>query len=64
MGSEQSLLIFYKGGVPMLDDLAPVIANLGFPIVVALYLLMRVEKKLDELGSSMAEIVKAISKLL
>jgi len=48
----------------MLDDLAPVIANLGFPIVVALYLLMRVEKKLDELGSSMAEIVKAISKLL
>ena len=48
----------------MLDDLAPVIANLGFPIVVALYLLMRVEKKLDELGSSLAEIVKAISKLL
>ncbi len=48
----------------MLEDLGPVIANLGFPIVVALYLLMRVEKKLDELGSSIAEIVKAISKLL
>ena len=48
----------------MLEDLAPIIANLGFPIVVALYLLMRVEKKLDELGSSLADIVKAISKLL
>ena len=58
------LPLFIKGGVTMLEDLAPVISNLGFPIVVALYLLMRVEKKLDELGASMAEIVKAISKLL
>lgn len=48
----------------MLEDLAPVIANLGFPIVVSLYLLLRVEKKLDEIGASMAEVVKAISKLL
>lgn len=48
----------------MLEDLAPVISNLGFPIVVSLYLLLRVEKKLDEIGASMAEIVKAISKLL
>ncbi len=42
----------------------PVISNLGFPIVVSLYLLLRVEKKLDEIGHSMADIVKAISKLL
>ena len=48
----------------MLEDLAPAIANLGFPIVVALYLLMRVEKKLDELGTSLAEVIKAISKML
>ncbi len=48
----------------MLEDLAPIISNLGFPIVVSLYLLLRVEKKLDEVGASMAEIVKAISKLL
>lgn len=48
----------------MLEELAPVIANLGFPVVVAMYLLMRVERKLDELGTSLAEVVKAISKLL
>ncbi len=48
----------------MLEYLAPVILNLGFPIVVSLYLLLKVEKKLDEIGSSMADIVKAISKLL
>lgn len=48
----------------MVEELAPVIANLGFPVVVAMYLLMRVERKLDELGSSIAEILSAISKLL
>ncbi len=48
----------------MVEELAPVIANLGFPVVVAMYLLMRVERKLDELGSSIADILSAISKLL
>ncbi len=48
----------------MFDELTPIIANLGFPIVVALYLLMRVEKKLEELSANVAEICKAISRLL
>jgi len=48
----------------MLEELAPVIANLGFPIVVALYLLMRVEKKLDQLGASVEDVLKTIGKLL
>ncbi len=48
----------------MMEELAPIIANLGFPIVVALYLLVRVENKIASLENRMDEILKAISKLL
>ena len=52
-----------KGG-RMMEELTPFIANLGFPIVVSLYLLIRVERKLDELTSCLKEANKNISKLL
>ncbi len=48
----------------MLEDLTPLVANLGFPIVVSLYLLVRVEKKLEELSACIKEANKNISKLL
>jgi hypothetical protein len=48
----------------MMEELAPIIANLGFPIVVALYLLVRVENKIASLENRMDEILKALSKLL
>ena len=48
----------------MMEELAPIIANLGFPIVVALYLLVRVENKIASLEKTMDEVLKAISKLL
>jgi len=48
----------------MLEDLTPLVANLGFPIVVSLYLLIRVEKKLDELSACIKETCKNITKLL
>ncbi|MFA5535738.1 MAG: YvrJ family protein [Bacillota bacterium] len=32
-----------------MDDLWQQIANVGFPIAVAIYLLVRVEKKIDDL---------------
>ncbi len=48
----------------MLDELSPLIANLGFPIVVSLYLLIRVEKKLDEVMSCIREASKNINKLI
>ncbi|SNX53543.1 YvrJ family protein [Thermoanaerobacterium sp. RBIITD] len=38
------------------------IANLGFPIVVSIYLLVRVEGKLDSLTNSINELAKAIAK--
>lgn len=47
-----------------MEELVPIIANLGFPIVVALYLLVRVENKIATLEKTMDEVLKAISKLL
>lgn len=38
------------------------IANLGFPIVVSIYLLVRVEGKLDSLTNSINDLAKAISR--
>jgi len=48
----------------MIEDLTPLVANLGFPIVVSLYLLVRVEKKLEELSACIKEANRNISKLL
>ncbi|HHY92748.1 MAG TPA: YvrJ family protein [Firmicutes bacterium] len=39
------------------------IANLGFPVVVSIYLLVRMEAKLDELTKSIAELAQTISSL-
>lgn len=37
------------------------IANLGFPIVISIYLLVRIEGKLNELTESISELSKAIA---
>ncbi len=47
-----------------MTELTPLIANLGFPIVVSLYLLVRVERKLDELTKCIKEVNKTIAKIL
>ncbi len=36
------------------------IANLGFPIVISIYLLVRIEGKLNQLTESINELSKAI----
>ncbi|QQY79152.1 YvrJ-like protein [Keratinibaculum paraultunense] len=36
------------------------IANLGFPIVISVYLLVRIEGKLDQLTESINELSRAI----
>ncbi len=48
----------------MMEELMPLIANLGFPIVVSLYLLIRVERKLEEMASCIKEVNRSIGKLL
>lgn len=44
-----------------MEDVYWAIANLGFPIVVSVYLLVRVENKLSQLTDSILELSKSIS---
>lgn len=46
-----------------MNDVFAQIANLGFPIVVSIYLLVRIEGKLDNLAQSINELSKAIASL-
>lgn len=46
-----------------MDEIYTHIANLGFPIVVSIYLLVRVENKLDSLTRSINELTKTIAAL-
>jgi hypothetical protein len=46
-----------------MDEIYTHIANLGFPIVVSIYLLVRVENKLDNLTRSINELTKTIAAL-
>lgn len=39
------------------------IANLGFPIVISIYLLVRIEGKLNELTQSISELSKVITQI-
>ncbi|SHH42079.1 YvrJ family protein [Tepidibacter thalassicus] len=46
-----------------MEDLYTSIANLGFPIAVSIYLLVRIEGKLSNLTTSINELSKAIISL-
>ncbi len=46
-----------------MQEIYSTIANLGFPIVISIYLLVRIEGKLNELTNSIIELSNTISKL-
>lgn len=46
-----------------MEDVYTQIANLGFPIVISVYLLVRIEGKLNELTKSINELSKTIATL-
>lgn len=46
-----------------MDNFQAIIANLGFPIAISLYLLVRIEGKLQGLTDSINELSKNIIKL-
>lgn len=46
-----------------MDEIYSGIANLGFPIVLSIYLLVRIEGKLNQLSESIIELSKTISAL-
>lgn len=45
-----------------MEEIYTGIANLGFPIVISIYLLVRIEGKLNQLSESIIELSKAITK--
>lgn len=45
-----------------MDELFTQIANLGFPIAVTAYLLVRIESKLNDLTKSIHDLTTAINK--
>ena len=44
-----------------MEEIYTHIANLGFPIVISIYLLVRIEGKLNQLTESINELSKAIA---
>jgi hypothetical protein len=49
-----------RGG-DIMEDLLKAIANVGFPIAVAAYLLIRIESKMDNLSSSINQLSTILS---
>ena len=50
-------------GTKMEHELMQLIGNVGFPIAVAVYLLIRFEKRLEELRDAVLDLKVAIEKL-
>mgnify|MGYP001501606940 CR=1 FL=1 len=46
-----------------MDAIVGVISQVGFPIVVSIYLLVRIEGKLDWLGETIHELAQSISNM-
>ena len=44
-----------------MEEIYTGIANLGFPIVISIYLLVRIEGKLNQLSESIIELSKTIA---
>ena len=49
-----------KGVIKKVEELLNIIGNVGFPIAVAAYLLIRIEAKLGELSNSITQLREAI----
>lgn len=51
----------YMKGCDTMEDFLTAIANVGFPIAVAAYLLIRIERKMDILSSSINQLSTILS---
>ena len=52
--------LIFSGGEKM-EEMLSSVANLGFPIVISIYLLVRIEGKLNQLTESIVELSNAIA---
>jgi len=48
----------------MYEQLIKLISDVGFPIAVSLYLLLRIEKKLDEITKALTTLDKTITSVM
>jgi len=53
-------ILCYDKEVKM-DQILGFVANVGFPIVLSVYLLVRIEGKLDDLSRSIQELARAVA---
>ena len=44
-----------------MEEMLKLVGNFGFPMVVSVYLLVRIDGNLNELFKSMTELVKAVA---
>ncbi|MGI6189847.1 MAG: YvrJ family protein [Caldicoprobacteraceae bacterium] len=44
-----------------MDQILGFVGNVGFPIVLSVYLLVRIESKLDDLTRSIQELARAVA---
>lgn len=47
-----------------MEELISIISNVGFPIFIAMFLLIRVEQKIDTLVSAFVDLTESITKLM
>lgn len=55
-------LLKVEKGVSKMEDLLSQIGNIGFPIVVSMYLLMRLEGKMEQLTVSISKLTDVLEK--
>lgn len=48
----------------MLKDIITEVQNVGFPIVIAIYLLVRMEAKLDQLTTSITTLSNVVERVI
>ena len=47
-----------------MEQMVSLIANLGFPIAISIYLLVRIEGKLEDLTVSLKELSQVIARII
>lgn len=47
-----------------MEELVPLIANVGFPIAVSVYLLVRIEGKIESLALSIRELSQVLGRVI
>ncbi|WP_090042778.1 YvrJ family protein [Clostridium frigidicarnis] len=47
-----------------MDDMVSLVSNVGFPIAITIFLLIRMEKKVDGLSTSISKLSTSVEKLI